>query len=251
MTTHISDAAASAGSTAASSTTPAAASAITVRPAREADVDVIVDLVQVAYRGEGGWTTEAHLVSGSRTHAAEVREMLADPAVTLLAAEIDTVDGLDGLDTLADASGPDSVEAADDAPTTSPGHAEHAEQPGHAADSPAPSGPRVVGCCYTRQEPADDDGMTRAELGLFAVHPGIQSRGLGGRLLEAQAEHLREAGIEILMIRVLQSRPELHAWYERHGFVRTGASVPFAGNPDWLQVEGLGMDVMERPLQAG
>lgn len=242
MTTHISDAAASAGSTAASSTTPAAASAITVRPAREADVDVIVDLVQVAYRGEGGWTTEAHLVSGSRTHAAEVREMLADPAVTLLAAEIDT---------LADASGPDSVEAADDAPATSPGHAEHAGHPGHAADSPAPSGPRVVGCCYTRQEPADEDGITRAELGLFAVHPGIQSRGLGGRLLEAQAEHLREAGIEILMIRVLQSRPELHAWYERHGFVRTGASVPFAGNPDWLQVEGLGMDVMERPLQAG
>lgn len=242
MTTHISDAAASAGSTAASSTTPAAASAITVRPAREADVDVIVDLVQVAYRGEGGWTTEAHLVSGSRTHAAEVREMLADPAVTLLAAEIDT---------LADASSPDSVEAADDAPATSPGHAEHAGHPGHAADSPAPSGPRVVGCCYTRQEPADEDGITRAELGLFAVHPGIQSRGLGGRLLEAQAEHLREAGIEILMIRVLQSRPELHAWYERHGFVRTGASVPFAGNPDWLQVEGLGMDVMERPLQAG
>ncbi|MGP5077135.1 GNAT family N-acetyltransferase [Brachybacterium alimentarium] len=240
MTTHISDAAASAGST--------AASAITVRPAREADVDVIVDLVQVAYRGEGGWTTEAHLVSGSRTHAAEVREMLADPAVTLLAAEIDT---LDGVDTLADGCGPDSVEAADDAPTTSPGHAEHAGHPGHAADSPAPSGPRVVGCCYTRQEPADDDGITRAELGLFAVHPGIQSRGLGGRLLEAQAEHLREVGIEILMIRVLQSRPELHAWYERHGFVRTGASVPFAGNPDWLQVEGLGMDVMERPLQAG
>ena len=215
---------------------------VRLRPAHEADVDTLVDLVQRAYRGEGGWTTEAHLVSGSRTHAAEVREMLADPAVTLLAAEIDT---------LADASGPDSVEAADDAPTTSPGHAEHAEQPGHAADSPAPSGPRVVGCCYTRQEPADEDGITRAELGLFAVHPGIQSRGLGGRLLEAQAEHLREAGIEILMIRVLQSRPELHAWYERHGFVRTGASVPFAGNPDWLQVEGLGMDVMERPLQAG
>lgn len=224
---------------------------IRLRPATDGDVPAVVDLVQLAYRGEGGWTTEAHLVSGSRTHAAEVREMLADPAVTLLAAEIDTVDGLDGLDTLADASGPDSVEAADDAPTTSPGHAEHAEQPGHAADSPAPSGPRVVGCCYTRQEPADEEGITRAELGLFAVHPGLQSRGLGGRLLEAQAEHLREAGIEILMIRVLQSRPELHAWYERHGFVRTGASVPFAGNPDWLQVEGLGMDVMERPLQAG
>jgi ribosomal protein S18 acetylase RimI-like enzyme len=177
---------------------PNPAADIALRPAEDADAADIVDLAQAAYRGQGGWTTEAHLVDGHRTDVDEVRTMLADPAVTLLVAE---------------------------------------------------SGGELVGCCYTRREPADT-GALRAELGLFAVHPSAQSRGLGGRLLEAQAELLRESGCEVLMIQVLQSRPELHAWYERHGFVRVGRSVPFAGNPEWLKVAGLGMDIMERPLQA-
>lgn len=171
----------------------------TLRPARAADVPALVELVQSAYRGEGGWTTEAHLVAGSRTDAGEVRAMLADEAVTLLVAE----------------------------------------QAG-----------RVLGCCYTRREPTGQGGRERAELGLFAVHPSAQSRGLGARLLEAQADHLRAAGVEVLVIQVLQGRPELHAWYRRHGFAPTGTCVPFAGDADQLKVDGLGMDVMERPLQA-
>ena len=169
-----------------------------LRPAREGDVGALVTLVQRAYRGEGGWTTEAHLVDGHRTDEAEVRQMLADPAVTLLVLEADEA---------------------------------------------------LLGCCYTRRDPADADGIHRAELGLFAVDPSAQSRGIGGRLLGAQAELLRDAGVDVLVIQVLQSRPELHAWYERHGFTRTGRSVPFAGNVDWLKVSGLGMDIMERPLQ--
>ncbi|MGO1226349.1 MAG: GNAT family N-acetyltransferase [Brachybacterium sp.] len=181
---------------------------ILLRTAHDDDADAVAVLVQAAYRGEGGWTTEAHLVDGQRTDAQEVRGMLADPAVSLLVAEL---------------AGPDG--------------------------SSGPAG-EVVGCCYTRREPTDADGVDRAELGLFAVHPSVQSRGLGARLLEAQAEHQRTAGVDMLMIQVLQSRPELHAWYERHGFVPTGHSVPFAGEADWLKVEGLGMDVMERPLCA-
>ncbi|MGP9538613.1 GNAT family N-acetyltransferase [Brachybacterium sp. AOP43-C2-M15] len=171
---------------------------ILLRPARASEVPALVDLVQLAYRGEGGWTTEAHLVDGHRTDADEVGAMLADPAVTLLVAEADG---------------------------------------------------EVLGCCYTRREPAEGAGPVRAELGLFAVHPSAQSRGLGGRLLEAQAELLGEDGVGLLMIQVLQSRPELHAWYERHGFTRTGRSVPFAGEADRLKVSDLGMDIMERPLR--
>ena len=181
------------------STTASSLSSPVLRAAREDDVSALVDLVQLAYRGEGGWPTEAPLVDGHRTDADEVRAMLADPAVTLMVAELDG---------------------------------------------------EVLGCCYTRREPADAEGVTRAELGLFAVHPRAQSRGLGGMLLEAQAEAQRDAGAQVLLIQVLQSRPELHAWYERHGFTRTGHSVPFAGNPDWLKVADLGMDLMERPLVA-
>ncbi|MGP5055853.1 GNAT family N-acetyltransferase [Brachybacterium paraconglomeratum] len=186
---------------------------ISLRPAARTDVPRIVELVQAAYRGQGGWTTEAHLVDGHRTDTAEVRAMLADPAVTLLVA---TGDG----------NGADDGGAGVDG-----GSAE-----------------RVLGCCYTRREAPDEHGAVRAELGLFAVDPAAQGAGLGGRLLEAQAASLAADGVDVLMIQVLQSRPELHRWYERHGFTGTGQAVPFAGDAALLKVEGLGMDIMERPL---
>lgn len=215
----------------------ASASTIAIRPAREDEVDSIVQLAQAAYRGNGGWTTEAHLVTGTRTDSSEVREMIADPAVTLLVAVLAP-----------------SETVRDDAESErhgdgSAGH-DHSTESTESTENTENTESTIVGCCYTRREPADADGLTRAELGLFAVHPSAQSRGLGRRLLEAQSDHLQHAQVDVLMIRVLQSRPELHAWYERNGFVRTGVAVPFAGDPAGLQVEGLGMDVMERPLHA-
>jgi len=169
------------------------APSITLREAREDDIGAILEIVQSAYRGEGGWTTESHLVRGARSTDSEVREMITDPAVTLIVAQ-------------------------------------------------GPDGP--VGCCYTRTE------GDRAELGLFAVHPAAQSGGIGGQLLEGQLEHLSGAGVRELMIQVLQSRPELHAWYERHGFRATGAELPFPANPALLTVPGLRMIEMVRQLQA-
>jgi len=209
--------------------TTATSSTLTIRPAQEDEVDSVVELAQAAYRGTGGWTTEAHLVSGTRTDASEVRDMIADPAVTLLVAAL----------------APSGTKL-DDAEFER--HGDGSAGHDHSTESTESTESTIVGCCYTRREPADADGLTRAELGLFAVHPSAQSRGLGRRLLDAQSRHLQRAGVDVLMIRVLQSRPELHAWYERNGFVRTGVAVPFAGDPAGLQVEGLGMDVMERPL---
>lgn len=48
---------------------------VQIRAATEADVAAVVALVESAYRGEasrGGWTTEADLLDGQRTDAAEV-----------------------------------------------------------------------------------------------------------------------------------------------------------------------------------
>jgi GNAT superfamily N-acetyltransferase len=53
-------------------------------------VDAVVELVQAAYRGEGGpgrWTTEAHLVKGHRTSAAEVASHVAAPSSAILVTE--------------------------------------------------------------------------------------------------------------------------------------------------------------------
>ena len=47
-----------------------------IRPATIDDVPELVRLVNSAYRGEGGWTGEAHLIAGPRTRAADVEELV-------------------------------------------------------------------------------------------------------------------------------------------------------------------------------
>ena len=62
------------------------------RVAVQADVDAIVALTESAYRGDAsrvGWTTEADLLDGQRTDAAEVTALVTNPGVRLLLAERD------------------------------------------------------------------------------------------------------------------------------------------------------------------
>jgi len=70
---------------------------VEIRPATPADVDTVVALVESAYRGESsraGWTTEAHLIDGSRTDAEEISALLPD---LLLALRDDQVVGCAAL----------------------------------------------------------------------------------------------------------------------------------------------------------
>ena len=63
--------------------------ALEFRRAEAADVARIVALVQSAYRGESsqrGWTTEADLLDGQRTDAAEVLQLVQAPASQILLA---------------------------------------------------------------------------------------------------------------------------------------------------------------------
>jgi len=62
------------------------------RLAQSADVAAIVTLTESAYRGDAsraGWTTEADLLDGQRTDAADVAALLANPASRVLLAERD------------------------------------------------------------------------------------------------------------------------------------------------------------------
>jgi ribosomal protein S18 acetylase RimI-like enzyme len=57
------------------------------RPATSVDVEVVVALVERAYRGEpsrAGWTTEADLLGGQRTDRQEIAQLLADPKARIL-----------------------------------------------------------------------------------------------------------------------------------------------------------------------
>jgi ribosomal protein S18 acetylase RimI-like enzyme len=65
-------------------------------------------------------------------------------------------------------------------------------------------------------------------LGMFAVRPRLQGRGVGSALLdEAERVGRQELGRRVARMTVITQRDELIAWYERRGYRRTGAVEPF------------------------
>lgn len=62
----------------------------------------------------------------------------------------------------------------------------------------------------------------RGYLGMLAVDPAQQGKGLARRVMEAAEEHLRGLGCPGVDIHVLSLRTELPPVYRRFGFVETG-----------------------------
>jgi ribosomal protein S18 acetylase RimI-like enzyme len=63
---------------------------------------------------------------------------------------------------------------------------------------------------------------TRGYLGMLAVDPAHQGRGLGRMMMEAGEEHFRRMGCEAVDITVLNLRAELPPIYHRLGYVESG-----------------------------
>jgi ribosomal protein S18 acetylase RimI-like enzyme len=86
----------------------------------------------------------------------------------------------------------------------------------------AHEGADLVGCVLLR-----DEGSS-AYLGMLSVRPNLQSSGIGRALLdEAERVARTELGKRVMRMRVISLRDSLLAWYERRGYVRTGATEPF------------------------
>jgi ribosomal protein S18 acetylase RimI-like enzyme len=67
---------------------------LTYRDAVEADVEILVPLIESAYRGEAsraGWTTEADILGGQRTDPEGVRAVITAPGSRLMIVERDGV----------------------------------------------------------------------------------------------------------------------------------------------------------------
>lgn len=79
----------------------------------------------------------------------------------------------------------------------------------------------LIGCVYLQRQ------GSRLYLGTLAVAPAAQARGVGKQLLAHAHEYARQQGCSHLKATVLSARPELVAWYERHGYARTGGAEPF------------------------
>jgi GNAT superfamily N-acetyltransferase len=87
-------------------------------------------------------------------------------------------------------------------------------------------------------------------LGLFAVDPLLQDRGLGRTLLAEAEAWARRAGARRMRMTVIEVRDELRAWYERRGYRLTGDSEPFPGGFERVDPAGapFRLAVLEKPL---
>ena len=87
----------------------------------------------------------------------------------------------------------------------------------------------LQGCVYLE---AKGPGLY---LSTLAVAPEAQAQGVGRQLLAAAEAYARQHGCTHIKISVLAARPELLAWYERHGYQRTGQSEPFPDTTEFGQ----------------
>jgi ribosomal protein S18 acetylase RimI-like enzyme len=75
---------------------------------------------------------------------------------------------------------------------------------------------RLIASVYTELRGA------RGYLGMLAVDPALQGRGLGRLMTEAVEEHFRRMGCEAVDLTVLNIRTELPPIYRRLGYIETG-----------------------------
>jgi len=64
-------------------------------------------------------------------------------------------------------------------------------------------------------------------LGMLTVRPDLQARQLGRTLLAEAESYASQRGARRMRLTVINIRDALIAWYERRGYVRTGAWKPF------------------------
>ncbi|AIZ64003.1 GCN5 family acetyltransferase [Hymenobacter sp. DG25B] len=101
----------------------------------------------------------------------------------------------------------------------------------------------LVGCVYLQHLP---DALY---LGMLSVAPDKQALGIGKQLMQAGENWARQLGLPLVRMTVISVRHELLAWYERHGYQRTGATVPFPTDPRFgLPRQPLELLVLEKAI---
>lgn len=86
-------------------------------------------------------------------------------------------------------------------------------------------------------------------LGMLTVNPELQAKGIGKQLLAAAEFYARQIHASAIEMTVISLRSELIAWYERHGFRKTGQTEPFPADPEFgLPKQALEFIVMEKKL---
>ncbi|GAB0492563.1 hypothetical protein MMPV_003830 [Pyropia vietnamensis] len=179
--------------------------------ANDAEVAAVVRLVNACYRGGQSWTDESALVDGLRVTEERLR-CYASEAEILMAVVPAAAAGNGPVDARAGGDGGD-------------GGGGGGGGGGRRRRSP----PAVVGVVKHGWTDSTVVGPLDARayyLGMLAVDPGWQSRGLGAALADRVEATAKLAGAPRVVMDVLDVREELLAWYGRRGYVRTGGSTP-------------------------
>jgi ribosomal protein S18 acetylase RimI-like enzyme len=79
----------------------------------------------------------------------------------------------------------------------------------------------ITGCVYLQKQ------QRGLYLGMLTVSPELQGGGLGKKLLAAAGEYAIQHQCRSIFMSVISVRYELIAWYERHGYLKTGETKPF------------------------
>ena len=80
---------------------------------------------------------------------------------------------------------------------------------------------QLVGCVFLQKM------GSRLYLGMLSVSPLTQAQGIGKQILAAAVSYAIASGCTSIFMKVISARPELIAWYERHGYVFTGEKESF------------------------
>lgn len=83
---------------------------------------------------------------------------------------------------------------------------------------------QIIGCVRLQQQ------GDRLYLGMLTVSPALQAQGVGKQMLQAAEELAKTKQCRSIFMTVFSVRPELIAWYERHGYQKTGEVIPFKHN---------------------
>ena len=101
----------------------------------------------------------------------------------------------------------------------------------------------VIGCVLLSKK------ENRLYLGMFSVSPSAQGQGIGKKLLAAADDHAILEGCSSIFMTVITIREELIAWYEKHGYIKTGKVLPFPVNErHGIPKQPLEMMVLEKNM---
>lgn len=103
---------------------------------------------------------------------------------------------------------------------------------------------QIIGCVLLEQK---TDSLY---LGMLTVAPELQAGGIGKKLLTTAEETAKNLSLSKISMTVISTRTELIAWYERHGYKKTGETKPFPMNdPNFgLPRQFLEFVVMEKEI---